>query len=93
MDKSTTLDYINQMVPTEESLTDVKPLMQKIHNEILRVDAKILAVVRQQSNSGTKAKEDLAAARQDVEELMYKIREIKTKAEQSETMVQEMSRH
>ncbi|PIA33327.1 hypothetical protein AQUCO_04100028v1 [Aquilegia coerulea] len=45
-----------------------------------------------QSNSGTKAKEDLAAATHAVEELMYKIREIKTKAEQSETMVQEICR-
>ncbi|KAG5549625.1 hypothetical protein RHGRI_014809 [Rhododendron griersonianum] len=44
------------------------------------------------SNSGTKAKEDLAAATRAVEELMYKIREIKSKAEQSETMVQEICR-
>ncbi|KAM7272946.1 hypothetical protein ACFE04_027610 [Oxalis oulophora] len=92
MDKSSTLEYINQMFPTEASLSGVEPLMQKVHSEIRRVDATILAAVRQQSNSGTKAKEDLAAATRAVEELMYKIREIKTKAEQSETMVQEICR-
>ncbi|KAF7127093.1 hypothetical protein RHSIM_Rhsim11G0087500 [Rhododendron simsii] len=92
MDKSSALDYINQMFPTEASLSGVEPLMQKIHSEIRRVDAGILAAVRQQSNSGTKAKEDLAAATRAVEELMYKIREIKSKAEQSETMVQEICR-
>ncbi|KAK6917988.1 Vps53, N-terminal [Dillenia turbinata] len=92
MDKSSALEYINQMFPTEASLSGVEPLMQKIHNEIRRVDSEILAAVRQQSNSGTKAKEDLAAATRAVEELMYKIREIKTKAEQSETMVQEICR-
>ncbi|KAF5749955.1 hypothetical protein HS088_TW03G00282 [Tripterygium wilfordii] len=92
MDKSSALEYINHMFPTETSLSGVEPLMQKIHNEIRRVDAGILAAVRQQSNSGTKAKEDLAAATHAVEELMYKIREIKTKAEQSETMVQEICR-
>uniref|UniRef100_A0A5B7ANB4 Putative vacuolar protein sorting-associated protein 53 A isoform X1 n=1 Tax=Davidia involucrata TaxID=16924 RepID=A0A5B7ANB4_DAVIN len=92
MDKSSALDYINQMFPTEASLSGVEPLMQKIHSEIRHVDAGILAAVRQQSNSGTKAKEDLAAATHAVEELMYKIREIKTKAEQSETMVQEICR-
>ncbi|KAG5549623.1 hypothetical protein RHGRI_014809 [Rhododendron griersonianum] len=92
MDKSSALDYINQMFPTEASLSGVEPLMQKIHGEIRRVDAGILAAVRQQSNSGTKAKEDLAAATRAVEELMYKIREIKSKAEQSETMVQEICR-
>ncbi|XP_031389826.1 vacuolar protein sorting-associated protein 53 A [Punica granatum] len=92
MDKSSTLDYINQMFPTEASLSGVEPLMQKIHSEIRRIDAEILSAVRQQSNSGTKAKEDLATATSAVEELMYKIREIKTKAEQSETMVQEICR-
>lgn len=66
--------------------------MQKIHSEIRRVDAEILTAVRQQSNSGTKAREDLAAATSAVQELMNKIREIKTKAEQSETMVQEICR-
>ncbi|KAL0715431.1 hypothetical protein Bca4012_064753 [Brassica carinata] len=56
--------------------------MQKIHGEIRRVDASILSAVRQQSNSGTKAKEDLADATRAVEELSYKIQEIKSKAEQ-----------
>ncbi|XP_020273908.1 vacuolar protein sorting-associated protein 53 A [Asparagus officinalis] len=92
MDKSSALEYINQMFPTEASLSGVEPLMQKIQSEIRRVDAGILAAVRQQSNSGTKAKEDLAAATRAVQELMHKIHEIKTKAEQSETMVQEICR-
>ncbi|CAL9097081.1 unnamed protein product [Musa acuminata var. zebrina] len=92
MDKSSALEYINQMFPTEASLSGVEPLMQKIQSEIRRVDASILVAVRQQSNSGTKAKEDLAAATHAVQELMHKIHEIKTKAEQSETMVQEICR-
>lgn len=92
MDKSSALEYINQMFPTEASLSGVEPLMQQIQSEIRHVDASILAAVRQQSNSGTKAKEDLAAATHAVQELMYKIHEIKTKAGQSETMVQEICR-
>lgn len=92
MDKSSALEYINQMFPTEASLAGVEPLMQKIQSEIRRVDAGILTAVRQQSNAGTKAKEDLAAATSAVQELMHKIHEIKTKAEQSETMVQEICR-
>lgn len=87
-----TLEYINQMFPTEASLSGVEPLMQKVQSEIRRVDADILAAVRQQSNSGNKAKEDLAEATGAVKELTYKILEIKTKAEQSETMVQEICR-
>ncbi|KAL3820049.1 hypothetical protein ACJIZ3_005954 [Penstemon smallii] len=91
-DKQNALEYINQMFPTEASLSGVEPLMQKIHGDIRRVDTEILAAVRQQSNSGSKAREDLAAATHAVQELIYKIREIKTKAEQSETMVQEICR-
>ncbi|KNA21764.1 hypothetical protein SOVF_040380 isoform A [Spinacia oleracea] len=48
MDKSSSLEYINQMFPTEASLSGVEPLMQKIHCEIRRVDASILGAVRQQ---------------------------------------------
>ncbi|EYU39807.1 hypothetical protein ABFS82_06G171000 [Erythranthe guttata] len=90
--KQNALDYINQMFPTEASLSGVEPLMQKIHSEIRKVDAEILTAVRQQSNSGTKAREDLAAATHAVQELIFKIQAIKTKAEQSETMVQEICR-
>ncbi|KAD4178083.1 hypothetical protein E3N88_26674 [Mikania micrantha] len=92
MEKAGTTDYINHMFPTEASLSGIEPLMQKMHSEIRVVDAEILAAVRQQSTSGTKAKEDLAAATHAVEELMYKVRDFKTKAEQSETMVQEICR-
>uniref|UniRef100_A0A7N0T4R0 Vps53 N-terminal domain-containing protein n=1 Tax=Kalanchoe fedtschenkoi TaxID=63787 RepID=A0A7N0T4R0_KALFE len=48
MDKSSALEYINQMFPTDASLSGVEPLMQKIHNEIRLVDAGIVAAVRQQ---------------------------------------------
>ncbi|KAL2227786.1 UNVERIFIED_CONTAM: Vacuolar protein sorting-associated protein 53 A [Sesamum indicum] len=92
IDKQSAVDFINQMFPTEASLSGVEPLMQKIHSEVRRVDAEILAAVRQQSNSGSKAREDLAAATRAVQELIYKMQEIKTKAEQSETMVQEICR-
>ncbi|KAK6136212.1 hypothetical protein DH2020_030044 [Rehmannia glutinosa] len=77
---------------SEASLSGVEPLMQKIHSEIRRVDAEILTAVRQQSNSGSKAREELAAATHAVQELIYKMQEIKTKAEQSESMVQEICR-
>ncbi|KAG6389226.1 hypothetical protein SASPL_150688 [Salvia splendens] len=111
-------DDVESGCHAEASLSGVEPLMQKIHSEIRRVDAEILAAVRQQvtfacldwniwnqlrelwrdkvngeySNSGSKAREDLAAATHAVQELLYKMQEIKSKAEQSETMVQEICR-
>eukprot|EP00887_Chlorella_sp_A99_P007688 scaffold20.g7688.t1 len=59
---------------------------------IRRVDGEILAAVRQQSTSGSRARADLGAARGTIEELLGRIREIQRKAEQSELMVQEICR-
>lgn len=42
------IDLVNLWWYLEASLSGVEPLMQKIHNEIRRVDAGILAAVRQQ---------------------------------------------
>ncbi|KAH7283807.1 hypothetical protein KP509_34G024900 [Ceratopteris richardii] len=90
--ETTTLEFINQTFPNEASLVAIEPIMQKLRNKIRQVDAEILAAVRQQSSSGTRAKEDLAAAMQAIQELMQRIKEIKGKAEQSEAMVQEICR-
>ncbi|GBG82677.1 hypothetical protein CBR_g35042 [Chara braunii] len=87
-----TVDFINQMFPNESSLVAVEPLIHRLWHKIRRVDTEILAAVRQQSSSGTKAREDLAAATNAIQELFLKIREIKVKAEQSEVMVQEICR-
>ncbi|VYS48721.1 unnamed protein product [Arabidopsis thaliana] len=90
MDKSSGLDFINQTFPVEASLSCVESFMQKICDEIRRVDATILAVVSQQGNSGTRAKENLNDAICAAEELSHKIQEIKSKAEQTEAMVQDI---
>lgn len=60
--------------------------------QISRVDAEILAAVRQQSTSGSRARQDLTSAKLTIEELFGKIRDIQRKAEQSELMVQEICR-
>ncbi|CAM6084244.1 unnamed protein product [Calypogeia fissa] len=87
-----TMEFINTMFPSEASLVGVEPLIHKLKNEIRRVDAEVLAAIRQQSSSGSKAKEDLAAAMRAIQELSQKIKEIKGKAEQSEIIVQEICR-
>lgn len=87
-----TTEFINKVFPTEASLTSVEPLIQRLRNKIRRVDAEIIAAVRQQSSAGSKAKEDLSAAMGAIKELASKIQEIKVKAEASEVMVQEICR-
>lgn len=87
-----TTEFINKVFPTEASLVAMEPLIQRLRNKIRRVDAEIIAAVRQQSSSGSKAKEDLSAAMGAIRELASKIQEIKVKAEASEVMVQEICR-
>ena len=60
--------------------------------QIRRVDGEILTAVRQQSTSGSRARQDLGAAKATIGELFGRIREIQRKAEQSELMVQEICR-
>lgn len=56
------------------------------------MDAEILAAVRQQSTSGSRARQDLTNAKLTIDALFGKIRDIQRKAEQSELMVQEICR-
>ncbi|KAG0584269.1 hypothetical protein M758_3G197500 [Ceratodon purpureus] len=90
--RASTLEFINEIFPTEASLVAVDPLLGKLRNKIRHVDAEIIAAIRLQSTSGSKAKEDLAAAMRAIQELTQKISEMKEKAEQSEVMVQEICR-
>ena len=59
---------------------------------IRKVNDEILVAVRQQSQTGSRAKEDLGQAQHGIEDLSERITEIKVKAEQSETKVQEICR-
>jgi len=59
---------------------------------IRKVNDEILVAVRQQSQTGSRAKEDLGQAQHGIEDLSGRITEIKAKAEQSETKVQEICR-
>ena len=56
------------------------------------MDDEILAAVRSQSTGGARAKADLDQAKQAIVELSGRIQEIKSKAAQSEHMVQEICR-
>ncbi|KAH6780720.1 Membrane trafficking VPS53 family protein [Perilla frutescens var. hirtella] len=61
-------------------------------NNVLMVGRSTGKVGQIWNNSESKAHEDLTAATGAVQELLYKMQEIKMKAEQSETMVQEICR-
>ena len=54
------------------------------------LDEEVLRTVRQQTSAGSSARKDLENAKASVAELFLKVRDIKTKAEQSEEMVHEI---
>ena len=57
-----------------------------------RHQSQVVTSIRDQTRSGVKAKKDLSDAEKAIDELFSKINEIKTKAEQSESMVHEICR-
>ena len=86
------VDFLNRLFPDETSLTGVDALVAKLRLRVRRVDDEILEAVRSQSTGGVRAKADLAQAQTAILELGARIRDIKDKAELSETMVQEICR-
>lgn len=84
--------YINRLFPTEESLSGLDPLVASLQHRISRVDAGILASVRQQSRVGGRARADLAAARADVAALCARVAAIRSQAAASEALVQHICR-
>lgn len=84
--------YINRIFPGESSLTGVDTFIGKMRFKIRELDEQVVVAIREQSKSGTKAKNDLIDAEKAINDLFLKLKEIKSKSEQSETMVQEISR-
>lgn len=87
------IDFINQLFPTAQSLEQLDPFVTKLRLKVHRLDEEILASVRKQSTAGTQARRDLAEAKDAIQDLFAKVREIKTKAEQSELMVYEITKN
>lgn len=60
--------------------------------QIRQVDSEILDAVRQQSSSGSRARQALQAAKGSISDMLLQVAEIRRKAAQSEVMVQEICR-
>ncbi|KAF2075222.1 hypothetical protein CYY_003483 [Polysphondylium violaceum] len=82
--------YINDHFPTEQSLIHLDSFMNRLKLKIIKIDEEIIQEVRLQSSTGTKGKEDLENSKRSIQELLTKIRDIKSKAIQSEQMVTEI---
>ena len=81
---------VNQRFPTEASLEDLDAFALAIGAQVSTLDEEIAHAVQAQSLAGQQASRDISDAQKAIEELFLKINDIKSKAAQSERMVQEI---
>ncbi|XP_043910225.1 vacuolar protein sorting-associated protein 53 homolog [Protopterus annectens] len=86
------VEYINSLFPTEQSLSNIDEVVNKIRLKIRRLDDNIRTVVRGQTNVGQDGRQALEEAQKAIQQLFGKIKDIKDKAEKSEQMVKEITR-
>lgn len=85
-------DYINQLFPTEQSLSTIDEVLIKMENECQQIDENIRSVVRSQTTTAQDGRCALSEAQKVIGQLFEQIIEIKTRAEKTEDMVKEITR-
>ncbi|KAI0230424.1 hypothetical protein LSAT2_019219, partial [Lamellibrachia satsuma] len=86
------VEYINNLFPTEQSLSNIDDVVSRIRSKIRHLDGDIRTVVRGQTNVGENGRQALGKAQTAIQQLFAKIKDMKDKAEKSEEMVKEITR-
>ncbi|XP_034947406.1 vacuolar protein sorting-associated protein 53 homolog [Chelonus insularis] len=86
------VDYINTLFPTEQSLSNIDDVVNEMEFKICSIDKEIRSVVRGQTNVGQDGRAALDEAQKVIKQLFIHIKDIKSKAEQSEETVKEITR-
>lgn len=86
------VEHINSIFPTEQSLSNIDDVISSMECKIREIDDQIQTVVRVQTNSGQDGRGALKDAQHVIRQLFMKISEIKSRAEQSEETVREITR-
>jgi len=84
------IDFINQSFPDEQSLSKISEFGHNLQGKISEIDDELSRAIQEQSTAGRRAEQDISDAKQAIHELFSKVKEIKSKAEQSELMVAEI---
>jgi hypothetical protein len=91
-DNFNAVDYINKKFPNEVSLNDLDDFVDNLKGQQKQIDEDIRFAVRRQAACGRRARADLDEAKSAVRELFERIKAIKGKAQQSETLVSDVCR-
>ncbi|KAJ3069494.1 Vacuolar protein sorting-associated protein 53 [Quaeritorhiza haematococci] len=87
-----TTEHINLIFPNEQALASVDRVLLKLRYEIRKLDAQIRDIVRSQTDAGNHAAAEMEEAKAAIQALFDKIKQIKDRANESEQMVQEITR-
>jgi hypothetical protein len=84
------IDFINGIFPDEKSLENIDAEITKMKRKIHKLDEEIIESVSKQSRAGARGRHQLEESRTSIKELFSKIQEIKSKADSSERMVNDI---
>ncbi|CBY25138.1 unnamed protein product [Oikopleura dioica] len=86
--------YINAMFPNEQSLSNLDEVILELSERIEAHEekAEVSELIRDGNQDGNRSEEMLGEAQNDLQNLVTAIMEIKTRAEESERMVSEITR-
>ncbi|KAJ4460528.1 Vps53; component of GARP (Golgi-associated retrograde protein) and EARP (endosome-associated recycling protein) complexes [Paratrimastix pyriformis] len=84
------INFINMIFPTEQSLSQIDTVIQRVQLRKKQTDDEMFAAVRAQATAGSRGKVELESAKSAISQLFVKIQEIKKKATQSEINIQEI---
>lgn len=87
-----TIDYINSLFPTEQSLSNIDEVVAKMENKVSSIDNEISTVVRGQTTASEDGRQALEEAQTIIKQLFVHVKDIKERAEKSEEMVREITR-
>lgn len=85
-------DFINREFPTEQSLSNIDEVMNRMKLEIRNLDKQIREVVHGEAGVGYEGEVALGEAKDAINQLFSRIKDIKEKAETSEHMVKAITR-
>eukprot|EP00501_MAST-03F_sp_TOSAG23-6_P000857 GSMAST32.ASY1.ANO1.893.1 assembled CDS len=84
--------YLNTQFPDEVSLSRIDQFSVDLNDRIQNLDEEIFEAIREQAVASKQTSRDVDDAKQSILQLSHKIKDIKSKAEQSEVMVEEICR-
>nr|CAG4650778.1 EOG090X024P [Simocephalus serrulatus]SVE94101.1 EOG090X024P [Simocephalus serrulatus] len=86
------VDYINNLFPTEQSLSNIEEVITDFQGKIRHLDSEIKSCIRSQSGVSQDGAAALEEAQRAICQLFARIKDIRAKAEKSEHTVREITR-